>query len=101
MYLMQDQEQRRFRSDDAFRVQLVRRVMRLSEVSADQWHDRRTGRVRRAYRDFAPAAAATLGQWLAQALGAAGLHLAKLEQDDAEKAREATLDFHKALTDLT
>jgi hypothetical protein len=100
MYLMQDQEPRRFRSDDAFRVQLVRRVMRLSEVSAGVWQDRRTGRVRRTYRDFAPAAAAVIGQWFAEALGVAGLHLAKLELADAENSRTAKLDFHKALTDL-
>ena len=100
MYLMQDQETRRFRSDAAFLVQLVRRVMRLSEVSADEWPDARTGRIRRAYRDFPPAAAAIIGQWLADALGLAGLHVAKLERADVEKAQQDRADFHKALTGL-
>lgn len=100
MYLMQDQEPRRFRSDAAFQVQLVRRVVRLSEVSADEWPDPSTGRVRRAYRDFAPGAAAVIGRWLAEAIGLAGLHVAKLERMDADKARQDKADFHKALADL-
>ncbi|HEV7256201.1 MAG TPA: hypothetical protein VGN82_00345 [Bosea sp. (in: a-proteobacteria)] len=101
MYLMQDQEPRRFRSDAAFRVQLVRRVMRLSEVSADAWPDPRTGRVRRTYRDFTPQAAGIIAGWLAEALGSTGVHLAKLELRDAEKARQERTEFHRALADLT
>lgn len=100
VYLMQDQEPRRFRSDDAFRVQLVRRVMRLSEVSADSWQDQRTGRIRRAYRDFTPRAASIIAGWLAEALGSAGLHLAKLERRDADKAQQERAEFHTALTEL-
>lgn len=100
MYLMQDQEPRRFRSDAAFQVQLVRRVMRLSEVSADEWPDRSTGRIRRTYRDFAPGAANVIGRWLAEAIGLAGLHVAKLELADAEKARQDKAEFHKALAGL-
>lgn len=100
VYLMQDQEPRRFRSDDAFRVQLVRRVMRLSEVSADSWQDQRTGRIRRAYRDFTPRAASIIAGWLTEALGSAGLHLAKLERRDADKAQQERAEFHKALTEL-
>ncbi|MBN9445112.1 hypothetical protein [Bosea sp. (in: a-proteobacteria)] len=100
MYLMQDQERRRFRSDAAFQVQLVRRLMRLSEISADEWVDPSTGRVRRTYRDFPPAAVAIIGRWLADALGLAGLHIAKLERADVEKAQQDRADFHKALADL-
>ncbi len=101
MYLMQDQEPRRFRSDAAFRVQLVRRVMRLSEVSADTWPDPRTGRVRRTYRDFTPQAAGVIAGWLAEALGSTGVHLVKLELRDAEQAQQERAEFHKALADLT
>ncbi|AOG07193.1 hypothetical protein [Bosea sp. RAC05] len=101
MYLMQDQEPRRFRSDEAFRVQLVRRVMRLSEVSADAWPDPNTGRVRRTYRDFSPGAASIIAGWLAEALGPTGLHLAKLELRDAERSQQERAEFHKALADLT
>lgn len=100
MYLMQDQEPRRFRSDAAFHTQLVRRVMRLSEVSAGEWPDPNTGRIRRTYRDFAPGAASVIGQWMADALGLAGLHVAKLERADTESARQSKADFHKALADL-
>lgn len=101
MYLMQNQEPRRFRSDSAFRVQLVRRVMRLSEVSAEAWPDHRTGRVKRTYRDFTPQAAGIIAGWLAEALGSTGVHLAKLELRDAEKAQQERAEFHRALADLT
>lgn len=101
MYLIQDQEPRRFHSDEAFRVQLVRRVMRLSEVSAQSWPDPNTGRVRRTYRDFTPGAASVIAGWLAEALGPTGLHLAKLELRDAERSQQERAEFHKALADLT
>lgn len=101
MYMMMDLEARRFRSDSAFRTQLVRRVMRLSEVNAAEWHDHQTGRVRRTYRDFTPGASDVISGWLIETLGVVGLHIAKLHRSDIEKAGQAKADFHKALTDLT
>lgn len=100
MYMLMDLEPRRFRSDGAFRRQLARRVMRLSEVNVAEWYDHQTGRTKRTYRDFTPGAADIIAGWLVETLGAVGLHLAKLHLADIEKTRQEKADFHKALTDL-
>lgn len=100
MYMLWDLEPRRFRSDEAFRRQLVRRVMRLSEVNVGEWHDHQTGRVKRTYRDFTPGAADVIAGWLVETLGVVGLHLAKLHRLDVEKDQHQKAEFHKALTDL-
>jgi hypothetical protein len=100
MYMLWDLEPRRFRSDGAFRRQLVRRVMRLSEVNVGEWYDHQTGRMKRAYRDFTPGSSDIIAGWLVETLGAVGLHLAKLHRTDIEEKLQQRADFHKALTDL-
>lgn len=100
MYMLMDLEPRRFRSDGAFRRQLVRRVMRLSEVNVAEWYDHQTGRMKRAYRDFTPGASDIIAGWLVETLGMVGLHLAKLHRADIEKSQQQRAEFHKALTDL-
>ena len=100
MYMLGDLEPRRFRSDAAFRRQLVRRVMRLSEVNVAEWYDHRTGRMKRTYRDFTPGAADIIAGWLVETLGVVGLHLAKLHRADIENSLQQKAEFHKALTDL-
>lgn len=100
MYMLMDLEPRRFRSDGAFRRQLTRRVMRLSEVNVGEWYDHQTGRMKRAYRDFTPGAADIIASWLVETLGVVGLHLAKLHRVDTEKGQQQKAEFHKALTDL-
>ena len=90
VYLMLEQEPRRFRSDDGFRFQLARRVRALTEVNQGTWYDHRTQRVKRVYRDTAPKTTAFLGELLAETLGAAGLHVARLEQARSDaKQQEA------------
>jgi hypothetical protein len=49
MFLMLDQDRRRFRSDRAFLFQLARRVRSLSDVNAGERFDYNTAKVRRAY----------------------------------------------------
>jgi hypothetical protein len=98
--LLQDQP-RRFRSDQAFRTQLVRRTRGLSDVNAGTRFDAVSGRTRRAYRELTPRATAVLGQWLADAFGAAGLHLAKLEEGDREARQREAQQLREALRELT
>ena len=45
LFLMLDQEPRRFTSDRAFRFQLVRRVRGLSDVKVGEYYDHRSGKV--------------------------------------------------------
>jgi hypothetical protein len=100
MSMMEELDRRRFRSDPGFRFQLVRRVRALADVSAGQRYDHRSGKVRRVYRELTPRAVATIGQWLAEALGAAGIHLARIEVRDIEHAKQAQQALWGALKEL-
>ena len=88
VYVMQELDPRRFRSDPGFRFQLVRRVRALADVNAGQRWDHKADKVRRVYRELTPRAVATIGQWLADALGGAGVQLGRLEARDIEKAQQ-------------
>jgi hypothetical protein len=101
MFIMQEREPRRFRSDAAFRAQLVRRVRALGDVNAGVYYDHTTDKMRRTYRELSPRAVAVIGQWLAEALGGAGVHLARRERADEERQRNERLGLYKALEELT
>jgi hypothetical protein len=100
VFMMQEFDPRRFRSDPGFRFQLVRRVRALADVNAGQRYDHRSGKVRRVYRELAPRAVATIGQWLADMIGAAGVHVARLEVRDIEKAKQERQALWGALAEL-
>ncbi|WP_245496664.1 hypothetical protein [Lichenibacterium ramalinae] len=93
VYLMADQQPRRFASDRAFRVQLVRRLRGLAEANAGTWFDHDTGRMKRVYRELPPQAAKVMGEWCAKAFGAVGLFLARMDREQREAAaRKADAD---------
>lgn len=100
MFVMWMLEPRRFVSDDGFRAQLVRRVLRLTSANSTDYFDRASGERKRVYRDLAPRALRTLGAWLASTLGGAGVHLARLEQRDAEAGTHEKQQLHAALAEL-
>lgn len=79
---------------------MVRRVRGLTVLNADSWADPATGREKRVYRDLAPRTVMVLSQWLAEALGAAGILFAKLERRDHERKQQALKDYHQALGDV-
>jgi len=101
LFMMLELEPRRFRSDRAFRTQLIRRVRGLTDLNAGSWFDYETGKTKRAYRELSPRAAAVMGQWLAAAFGGAGLHLAKLEQIEADRKQQEQRALHASLSQLT
>jgi hypothetical protein len=101
LFVMSELQPRRFRSDRAFRTQFVRRVRGLTDLNAGSWFDHQTGKTKRAYKELNPRAAMVLGQWLADAFGGAGLHLAKLEQTEADKKQEEQRAIHASLSQLT
>ncbi len=100
MVLMLEMEPARFRTDAAFRSQLVRRVRGLTDVNFGESWDQPSGKVKRFYRDFPPRAAAVLGQWLVETLGIGGKRIAQLERAEAEKAAGERVALHKALGEL-
>jgi hypothetical protein len=97
MYVMQDQEPRRFKSDQAFKTQMVRRVRGLTRLNADAWTDTKTGKRKIVYRDLSQRTVTIMGGWIAEALGPAGIMFARLERKDHEKEQEALLAFRDAL----
>lgn len=97
MYVMQDQEARRFKSDQAFRTQLVRRVRGLTRLNADAWTDATTGKRKLVYRDLSQRTVSIMGGWIAEALGPAGIMFARLDRKDHEKEQKALIAFRDAL----
>lgn len=89
MFLMRETEGRRFRSDRAFRTQVVRRVRGLTEGNATEYRDFATNKLRRTYSELGPRATAVMADWLIEAFGVAGQHIARREREEREeKARE-------------
>lgn len=100
VFVMQELDPRRFRSDPGFRFQLVRRVRALADVYAGQRYDHKSNKVRRVYREMTPRAVATIGQWLAEMIGGAGIQLARLEVRDIEKAKQERQALWDGLEEL-
>ena len=100
MYLLQDQQPRRFVSDAAFDAQLVRRVTRLAPANAGTYWDQSSGRAKRVYRDIPPRAVQALAVPLKEALGAAGVMLAAKEREDAERQRDERQQLAEAIRGL-
>lgn len=100
MFILQDYQPRRFRSDQAFRFQLVRRVRGLTELNAGSWYNHRTGKTHKAYRELPPRAVVVFGRWVADALGGVGLHLARLERQQEEARQQQANSLAGALEAL-
>lgn len=100
MYLLQEERPGRFTSDNAFDVQLVRRVSRLAYTSAGEYYDARLGRTKRVYKDMKPRTIAALAQTLREIFGLAGLTVARLEQSERDERAEERTALHSALGGL-
>lgn len=93
-------EPRRFSTDAGFRFQLVRRVRALGDAHSGLAYDHASGKSRRIYRELPPKSVAIIGQWLAEALGAAGIKLGRMERDEIERADHERQALHQALEEL-
>ena len=90
----------RYVSDNAFRVQLARRVRALSARHRGSVYDHTQGRQRAIYREMTPKAGAILGHKLAKAFGFAGLQIAEFEERErkqAQQSRQSIMDSIKEL----
>ncbi len=97
MYVMGNDDARRFKSDDAFWFQLARRVRGLTDMNAGSWYDHNTGKMKRVYRDTPRKVTLALAHMLGDAFGAAGIYLARLDQQEAEQRRKQHADLAAAL----
>ena len=99
MYLMQGAELHRFRSDNAFWTQLVRRVRGVASLATGETTSA-SGAKRLKYREMGPRTVNALKGWLVEAFGAAGLRLAQLEESEMEARRNERREFREALGEL-
>ncbi len=90
----------RLRSDAAFRLQLARRVRALSGRHVGQWHDHRTGKQKRIYREMTPKAGDIIGQKLSRIFGAIGFQFALLDERDREEDRRTKATIADAIKEL-
>jgi hypothetical protein len=100
VFLMDQMEPHRFRGDRAFRTQLVRRVRALTEANATSYRNPITGKSRRTYQELSPRATEVMAEWLTEALGILGVHLARLERkerEDRDRERQGLNDDLMAL----
>jgi hypothetical protein len=100
LYLLQHERRARFPSDDAFVFQMVRRVMRLTDVNVGISHNHRTGRAVKVYRDLPPRVTKRLGAMLVAVYGQAGLYLAALETAEMDRATAKAVKLNEALEAL-
>jgi hypothetical protein len=100
MYLMLDHEPRRFRSDAAFSTQLIRRIRALSDVNVGEWHDSKTNKTRRVYRELPPRVVQVLAGWVVPVLGGVGIKLAALEKADHDALQKQIASFQHSVNDL-
>lgn len=100
MFMLLAERPTRFASDDAFRLQLAKRVMGLSSTRHGLRYDHATGSQRRVYRESSPKAAVILGRKLAVAFGAVGLRLADLDRREEERKEMMKANIRNALNGL-
>ncbi|MFS8083131.1 MAG: hypothetical protein ACMG51_06745 [Ginsengibacter sp.] len=100
MYLLQQENPHRFKSDDAFRGQLARRVRSLAPTNIGTHYDHKTGKVKKVYRDAKPKTTAILARVLQETFGVAGVVVAGLEKYEIDKLRAEKQAFHDALGGL-
>lgn len=100
LYLMADQQPRRFASDAAFDYQLVRRVRGLAPANAGTYWDQQAGRARRVYRDIPPRVVVVMAADLKEAFGVGGLRLADIERRDAQRTQDDRERLAEALEGL-
>lgn len=99
MYLLQELEGRRFRSDDAFRFQLVRRVRGLTRANSRTW-TKDGGKPKAAYSKLKPRTTLAMAYFITDALGVAGITVAQLQKADWERERQERLAYYESLREL-
>jgi hypothetical protein len=100
IYLLQAHDPRLFKSETAFRTQLVRRVRGLSSASFDEWDGAGDGRKRRAMKELEPKTSEWFSGILVELFGPAGVKVAQLEKREEEERRKDRLAYLNALSEV-
>jgi len=97
LYLMAEQDLRRFRGDRAFMFQLARRVRALTDANVGTTWDNKAKRVKRVYRDLRPQATEYFAAELVRALGAPALVFSRSQ---AAQEKEDRAERHALYEDI-
>lgn len=92
LYLMAEQEPRRFASFRGFKFQLVRRVRSTTDMNVGEVYDPASGKTKRWYRDMPPKAVMVMADMLVTFLARAAariIHIDRHEREREVKRREA------------
>lgn len=100
LFLMQEEQPRRFKSDAAFDAQVARRARALTDTNAGTYWDDKAKRTKRVYRDVAPRTLAVIAEHIKAAFGVAGLYVARLEQRESEQTKNQQVALVEALENL-
>ncbi|GEP07942.1 hypothetical protein [Methylobacterium oxalidis] len=100
MYLVQDLEPYRFKSDQAFWTQLVRMVRGLTTANKGVWPDPKTGKAKTAAKETPPRVSEVIALYIREPLGVCGVWLADIERKEEERKRQEVLDFYAELKEL-
>ncbi|WP_228124776.1 hypothetical protein [Glaciimonas soli] len=97
MYLMRNDCPHQFKSEEGFDRQLVRRLRALAPHYSGEYYDLHTGKTKRVYRDTRPRTAVILTKLIKDTFGAAGLVVARLEQQEINKRQNDQKALQEAL----
>jgi len=100
LYLIQEQNPRRFVSDRAFRFQLVRRCRGLTTVNAGEYYDHETRKVKRVYREMPPRATEVFAGIIVGTFGGAALALARRVSQAQEEKQQQAAKLARALEQM-
>lgn len=101
LYLLQEDQPHRFRSDLAFDRQLARRARRTSRIAAGSYWNDKLQRTSLVFKDSPPRTTDALAALLKEAFGPAGIALARLEHSEAQAVFDKERQFNNALESLT
>lgn len=100
MYLLQEENHHRFKSDNAFSAQLVRRVRALAPVNVASYYNNKARKVKSVYRDAKPKTTAILARIIQDTFGVAGVTVAHLERYEMKQLRDEKQALYDALGEL-
>ncbi|MGO9017321.1 MAG: hypothetical protein ACLQVJ_03125 [Syntrophobacteraceae bacterium] len=89
MYLHMDDNPHRFRSDEGFAFELVRRFRSISDANIGLYENSYSGRVRRAYKEIPPRTIGQLGTMLIEGFKTFVAFVRIHERKQAERQQEA------------
>ncbi len=99
-YLYEELDQRRFASDRGFRSTMLHMLRRESK-SGRIFHAKDGGRLHASYRVLSKRARDTAADWIVDALGVVGVHIAQQERHRMDASRVSESQFKEALASIS